>query len=225
VRSTHVRQPCASSMSCHCCPHPFCARYMYDEDTPDRQRANPTPLRLRSVEAWMAVWNGPTAALNTKPAVKVLYEWYKILTDCVARGVVPDRVQQVRMHCCCVCYRYVQLAQLMSWLRTLALQGMRTPRAHYARDAHNPSGSLACSQQLYHDAFCPAQMVDAPGKALHQAAARSAITDVGRQSSQGSGQLRCVACCVSPQCTVRTRSLLHPQTCDIGVRRTSLTMC
>jgi hypothetical protein len=119
----------------------------------------------------------------------------------------------------------IKLAELLSWLRTLALHGMRTPCAHYACDAHNPSVCLACSQLLCYDAFCPAQMLHAPSKALHQAAALEAITEVGRRSSQGSGQLRCVTCSVLPQYTVRTRSLLHPETCYIGVTRTSLTMC
>lgn len=124
VRSTHVRQPCASFIVCHCCPHP---RYMYDEDTPERERANPTPLRLKSIEAWKAVYNGPTDALNTNPAVKVLYDWYMILTDCVARGVVPDRVQQVRM---LSATDMCSLPKLKSWLRKFALQGMCIPGAH-----------------------------------------------------------------------------------------------
>lgn len=93
---------------------PCCARYMHDEDTLERERANPTPHRLMSIEAWKAVWNGPTDALNTNRALKAMYDWYKILTDCVARGVVPDRVQQVRILWC-----------------LLTLRGMRTPRTQH----------------------------------------------------------------------------------------------
>jgi hypothetical protein len=73
---------------------------MHDEDTPGRERSNPTELRLLSVEAWKAVYNGPTVALNTNRQLKDLYDWYMILIDCVDRGVVPDKVQQVRMLWC-----------------------------------------------------------------------------------------------------------------------------
>lgn len=220
-----TRQPCAYSILCHCCAHPCCARYMHDEDTPRRERSSRTPLRLMSVEAWKAVYDGPTAALNTNRALKVLYDWYKILIDCVERGVVPDRVQQVHMLWC--------LLQICAAGRTdvLAAQARIARHVHTMRALRprrtQPLASvrLTCAQLLYYDAFCPAQMLHAPSKALHQAAALEAITEVGRQSSQGSGQLRCVACCVLPQYTVRTSSLLHPQACNIGETRTSLTLC